>query len=423
MAKVVIEARAQFREFLESDKRWAVGVAHRRAGKTVACIQKLTKEALECQKPEGRFAYVAPYFSQAKDVAWSYLKRYAAALGCETNESELRIDFPNGARIRLYGADNPDRLRGLYLDGIVLDEYADMRPSVWGEVIRPMLADRQGWAVFIGTPKGRNDFCEVWEKALQDPTWFRFMLKASETGLIDAGELVAAKAAMTPEQYEQEFECSFEAAILGAFYAQELGRANSEGRVTTVPIDRGLPVHTGWDLGFTDATAIWFFQVVGREIRVIDYYEASGVALDHYVKALKEKGYLYGQHYFPHDVAQHELITGTSRFQTLVGLGITPTVVPQHAVMDGINAVRRMLDRCIFDAGRTAKGREALIQYRRDFDERLKQFKQKPLHDWTSHGADAFRTFAAGFAEPKVVERERYKYRPSKGSGSSWMAA
>jgi phage terminase large subunit len=403
--------RIQFAPFHDRTQRWACLVAHRRAGKTVATINDKIKRAVTDAKPDGRYAYIAPLYNQAKDIAWAYLKQYAyPILSAPPNESELRVDLINGARIRLYGADNPDRLRGLYLDGVTLDEFGDMKPSIWTDVIRPALSDRKGWATFIGTPKGKNAFYEImhgsegWTGAVNDPEWYALTLKASETALIDAAELADARKQMGEDQYAQEYECSFEAAIKGAFYADELRRAEADNRIGRVPIDRGLPVHTAWDLGVTDSTAIWFIQCLGKERRLIDYYETSGVGLDHYAAVLKERGYVYGQHYLPHDIANKELSTGKSRVDTLKALGITPEVVPVSAVMDGINAVRRMIDQCWIDKERCARGLEALKQYRRDYDETLKDWKTKPLHDWTSHGADALRTFACGYEDRTALK-------------------
>lgn len=204
--------RKQFSPFHDRTERFAVMVCHRRAGKTVASVNDLIKGAALCEKPNPRFAYIAPLYKQAKDVAWTYLRQGVAPLlkfGASINESELRVDLPNKGRVKLYGADNPDSLRGIYLDGVVLDEPAQIDPTLWPEIIRPALADRQGWGVFVGTPKGRNAFYEIWRNAQKDQTWFTLMLKASETGLLPPGELEAAKAAMTEQQYRQEFECSF----------------------------------------------------------------------------------------------------------------------------------------------------------------------------------------------------------------------
>lgn len=400
MTEVEIKARSQFREFLSTDKRWSIAVAHRRAGKTVACVQKLVKAALECQKPEPRFAYVAPLFNQAKDIAWLYLKRYAFTLGAAINESELRVDFEGGARIRLYGADNPDRLRGMYLDGIVLDEYADMRPSVWGEIIRPMLADRGGWATFIGTPKGRNEFWQLWEQAKDDKNWFRVMLRASDTGLIGAEELDDAKRSMTPEQYEQEFECSFEAAILGAYYGKEIAEAERMGRITAVPYESALPVHTAWDLGKGANMAVWLWQINAGEIRIVDHIEGKhDQTIPDIVRELNAIDCTWGDDFVPHDAKVKELGTGRTRVETLIELGRKPRLVPDHTVMDGINAGRMIMKQCWFDATLCADGIEALRQYKADYDEKLRTFKNEPRHDWASHSADAFRYLAMAYRE------------------------
>jgi hypothetical protein len=390
-------------------ERWACVVAHRRAGKTVACVNELIKACLTCDKQNPRYAYLAPFYAQAKDVVWTYLKEFAGVIpGVQFNESELRADFPNGGRIRLYGADNYDRLRGIYLDGVVLDEYADMDPRAWAEVIRPALSDRKGWAVFIGTPKGQNGFYKVWKGdsetgwpgAEADPEWLALMLKASETGLVDEEELRDARRTMTGDQYEQEFECSFEAAVIGAYYAKQMKRADEAKRIGKVPWEPGLEVHTAWDLGIGDSTAIWFAQMHGKEVRVIDFYEASGVGLDHYAKVLREKPYVYAEHILPHDVAVKELGTGKSRLEVLDGLGIRNVrVLPNLRIEDGINAARLFIERCWFDADNCRRGVEALKAYRAEYDEKLQVLKLRPLHNWASHPADAFRYLALGMRD------------------------
>lgn len=384
-------------------------MAHRRCGKTVACINDIIAKALALKEPHGKYAYVAPFLAQAKEVAWEYLKRYSAPAKIDTNESELWVELVNGSRIRIHGADNPDRLRGAYLDGTVLDEYADMRPSVWGEVIRPMLADRRGWATFIGTPKGRNEFFQVVDRARLSPEWFHVMLRASETKIIALDELESAKADMTPEQYEQEFECSFDAAIVGAYYGKEIAAAERDSRIRDVAVDKEVVVHTAWDLGWGDSTAIWFFQICANEIHVIDHYEASNQPLDHYIGVLRDRGYDYGTDFVPQDAKVHELIAGRTRVEYLAGKGRELRVVRKHSVEDGINAGRLMLQRCLFDKTKCAEGLEALRQYRTEFDEKTRAFKNNPRHDWSSHTADAFRYLAMGWRE---VERPEDKLDP-----------
>ena len=375
------------------------------AGKTVACINDLIRAAITCDKPEPRFAYIAPYYAQAKDVAWAYLKRFTASIpGAVTNEQELRVDLPGGGRVRLYGADNYERLRGIYLDGVIVDEFGDVDPRAWSEVIRPALADRKGWAVFIGTPKGRNHFAEIWNQAQDHPNeWYSLILKASQTGIVDPIELADSRSVMSEDQYNQEFECSFDAAVVGSYYGKLIEKAENEGRIGNVQWEPQIPVQTWWDLGIDDSTAIWFVQILGREIRLIDYYENSGVGLDHYAKVLKDKDYVYGNHMLPHDVQVHELSTGKSRFAFLAGLGIRGTVVRKHSVEDGINSVRSILPRCWFDKAKCSRGVEALRQYRQEWDDKGKAFRGRPLHDWSSHAADSFR-YGAFSVRPAEVE-------------------
>lgn len=392
--------REPFRQFHIRSQRWAALVCHRRAGKTVGCVADLVLDAKHTKKQDARFAYVAPQFNQAKDVAWMYVTRLTADIpGVELNQSELRADFPNGARVRLYGADNPDRLRGLYLDGVILDEFADMRPSVWGEIIRPMLMDRKGWAAFIGTPKGRNAFFQVYDRAIKDPDWLALLLKASESKLISDDEIEAARKELTPEQFEQELECSFEAAIMGAYWGKELAQAARDGRVTRVPHESELPVHTVWDLGIGDSTAIWFWQAVGSEVRVIDAYENHGQGLQHYASVLASKPYKYGDDWVPHDAKVKELGTGRTRIETLISLGRKPKLVPSHKIMDGINAVRQLLPQMWFDEMNCSDGLEACRQYQAEYDEKLRTFKDNPRHDWASHYADAMRYLAMAYRE------------------------
>lgn len=386
-------------DFHNREERFAIIVAHRRFGKTVAVINDLIRYCFECPLDNVRVAYIAPYLSQAKAVAWDYVLQFTADIpNVKVNHSELRVDFDNGSRFRLFGGDNFNALRGLYMDYVCIDEFADFPASAYPNVIRPMTVDRKGKITIIGTPKGKNEFWEMWDAAQSDPQWFTAMYKASETNLLDADELDDAREMMGEDRYLQEFECSFEAAIVGAYYAQEMKQVTDTGRICAVPYDPAASVITSWDLGIGDSTAIWFAQYVGQEIHIIDYYEASGVGLDHYAKVLFEKGYHYEQHILPHDVRVKELGTGKSRLETLEALGIRNIeIAPKLAIEDGIQQARTMLAKCWFDEENCKRGIEALRQYRRDFDEKNKAWRSRPLHDWTSHGADAFRYMAVGY--------------------------
>lgn len=406
--------RRQFLGLHERTSRWAIAVAHRRAGKTVACVNDLIKAAGTCDKANPRFAYIAPQLNQAKDIAWSYLLEYTDCFGPErkVNASELWVELPNnGARIRIYGADNPDRLRGIYLDGAVLDEFGDMDPTVWSQVIRPALSDRKGWAVFIGTPKGKNTFHKLWIGAESDPDWHRLSLKASDTNLLDAAELADARKMMSEDEYAQEYECSFDAAVRGAYYGKEMNEAEEAGRIASVPYDPRLPVHTSWDLGISDSTVIWFVQIAGSETRIIDVLKGEGVGLDWYARQLQGRPYVWGSHYLPHDIEVRELGTGKSRKEVLEGLGIKATVCPSIPVPDGIQAVRMLLATCWFDKDKCKDGIEALRMYRRDYDEKRQEFRLHPLHDWTSHYADAMRYFAVGHKQRPAAQKIAYSSR------------
>ncbi len=418
--KVVIPyaPRLAFAGFHERAERWACIVAHRRAGKTVAAINDLIRAALRCERPSPRMAYVAPYTSQAKDLAWGYLRQYTAPIpGVKVSVSELRVDLPNGGRVRLYGADNYNRLRGIYLDGVVLDEYADMDPRAWTEVIRPALADREGWAAFIGTPKGRNGFWEIYEKAQASPDWFALRLKASQTGLISAGELAALRSELSSDEYAREMETSFDAAVQGAYYAEALNQAEAEGRVRSAPHDPAAEVHAAFDLGIGDATAIWLAQFVGREIRLIDYVENNGVALDWYARALRERPYLYAPLILPHDARARELGTGKSRIEMLEAMGFAVRLAPRLPVNDGIAAVRRLLPRTWIDAARCEAGLRALRDYRENVDPK-RRISLGPLHDWTSHPADALRYLMTAYEEPQTARKPRARGSAQTGG---WM--
>lgn len=382
-------------------KRFNVLVCHRRFGKTVLAVNELIKGAVTCQRKQPRFAYIAPLYKQAKAVAWDYLQYFTKPIpGVTYNIAELRADFPNGARIQLFGADNPDALRGIYLDGVVLDEVAQMPPKAWSEVIRPALSDRHGWALFIGTPKGHNLFYDMYKHAQNTQGWYADVYPVSRTGILPQAELDDARAAgMSEDEYNQEFECSFSAAIAGAYYGKEMAQADADGRITSVAYDPAVPVDTYWDLGVSDSTVIWYVQQTGREVRIIDVLEGSGVGLDYYIREMMRRPYVYGRHVAPHDIEVRELSTGKSRKEIAAALGVRFDIAPQLPVQDGINAARALLARCWFDAVKCERGIEALKQYRREWNEKYGCFRANPLHDWTSHYADAFRYLAVSIKD------------------------
>ena len=373
--------------------RWSVVVCHRRWGKTGAAINHLLRDEIMSTKQAPRFHYLAPSFRMAKQVSWDYVHQFAGGIpGVKFNETELRCDLPNGARLPLRGGEAPSRLRGIYSDGIVIDETADIPESVFPEVIRPALADRNGYAIFIGTPRGHNLFYDYWTLAKDEPGWYRAMFKASETGILAEEELQAARGAMTPEQYEQEFECSFIAAVPGAIFGKEIQAIEEQGQITHVPHDPALRVDTHWDLGVGDSTSIWFTQSAGRgALHVIDYFEARGEGLPFYAKVLDERNYLYGTHNAPHDIEVRELGSGKSRRETAWDLGINFRVLPKLPLEDGLHAGKLLIPRAWFDRENCKQGLEALRFYHRKYDERNRTFRTSVTHDWSSHAADAWR--------------------------------
>jgi hypothetical protein len=377
--------------------RFTVVVAHRRMGKTVSAINHLIKAAIECNKPNPRFAYIAPTYAQSKRVAWDYLLEFTRPLGAVANISELRVDFW-GRRISLYGSDNADSLRGQYFDGVVLDEIGDQNPKIWNEILRPALADREGWCLFIGTPKGRNHFADLRDRAQITEGWQLLEFKASQTGVLNDKELWAARQEMGEDKYQQEFECSFNAAIEGSYYGQIINDLEAKNRITTVDRDDLCRSFVAWDLGMGDSTCLWVAQLAGKEIRIIDCMENHGVGLDYYVSWLRENNYEGFTQYLPHDVEVRELGTGRSRKEVLEEAGLSITVAPRLSIADGIQAVRRMLPRCWFDH-KTKAGLDALRNYRREYNEKQQVFYDKPLHNWASHYSDAFRYLAISLDE------------------------
>ena len=379
---------------LVKTNRFTVVVAHRRMGKTVCAINQLIHSALNCEKDNPRYAYVAPTYNQAKRIAWDYLLEYTRPLGGKANIAELRVDFM-GRRISLYGADNPDSLRGIYLDGCVLDEVGQINPSLFTEIVRPALSDRLGYCVAMGTPKGQNHFKDLRDRGEKKDGWELLEFKSSQTALLDEGELKAAYKEMGEDKFNQEFECSFSAPVEGSYYSKLINELEAKNQICDIPRDELARTFTGWDLGMSDSTSIWVAQLVNKEIRLVDFVENHGVGLDYYVNWLKEHDWMFATHILPHDVAVRELGTGLSRKEVLEESGLSVTIAPKLTVMDGIQAARRILPRCWFDP-KVKLGLDALRNYKRVYDEKRAVFHDRPFHDWASHASDAFRYLAVG---------------------------
>ena len=409
---VTYKPRKHFMPLHMREQRWACLVVHRRGGKTVACINELLTRASYTPKHNPRYAYIAPFYRQAKDVAWVYLKEFGGDRIVKARESELRVELVNGAHITLYGADNPDALRGLYLDGVVLDEYGDCRPSLWGSVVLPCLADRKGWAIFIGTFKGKNHFFDIHQRALEAPNWYNMLLKASQSGIIDEEELAEMRAQMTDDAYRQEMECDPTAAVIGTYYASTISKLETAHQIAlnAATYEPSQQVFVAADLGRTDSTAFWFWQERPDGFAIIDYYENQGELLEHYLEILDGKGYDYDTVWLPHDSKAHTLQTLRSTVEQVrdhfeaahpqAHVGLVPKLSKQH----GIDAARLILPRCWFNAHTCKDGIEALRAYRRQYDEIRKCFSDEPMHDWSSDGADAFRYMALVSQPGKALE-------------------
>ncbi len=384
-------------------RRFSVLNVHRRGGKSILCVNQLIHTLLTCPHKNPFGAFVAQNYASAKRIIWQYLKDYTQNfIDVSANESELLLTIPrpwkgDKIRIQLLGSERPDSLRGLYFDMVIFDEFAFSDPTAWNSIIRPALSDRNGSAILISTPNGRNHFHEVYsfaEKQMQqgNTSWYAHTLRASESGVISDTELKLIRESIGEEAYQAEFECSFFAAVKGAYYKDQIETLERNGQIKDYLIDPVLPVTVGFDLGMSDSTAMWFVQQLRDEIRVIDYYEDSGKGLPEYVKLMRAKPYVIDQLILPHDATVRELGTGLSRVETLRSLGLTNIkVLPRQTIQDGINAVRVSLPKCWFHKTNTQRGVECLRSYHKEWNEKLQTFNDNPHHDWSSHAADAAR--------------------------------
>ena len=400
------------------DYRWSVLVCHRRFGKTVCMINHLLMAALTAKVSNPRYAYIAPTFKQAKSIAWDYIKQFTHKIpGVRFNETELRVDLPNKARITLLGSENCDGLRGIYLDGCVIDEYANVNDRLFPEIIRPALSDRKGFCIFIGTPQGmNNNFYELFQHAKGADDWFYFKAKASETKVVDQDELTKAKEVMGENKFKQEFECDWIANIEGSIYGKTLSKMENQRQITRVPYDPSLPVNTAWDLGVSDHSAIIFFQQLGRSINIIDYHEERGQGMPHFIELVKNKEYIYKDHFAPHDIEVTDFSNGKTRREVAYQLGIRFKVVPKLPLEDGIHATTMTLPRCWIDVDHCKKLIDALRHYHRKYLDKNRMFRSKPVHDWSSHACDALRYMSIGLTEisnrqtaPQVVADNSYR--------------
>ena len=401
-----------------SPLRWKVIVAHRRAGKTTAALNHLIISAVrDTGIPNRRYAFIAPTYKQAKNVAWDILKHFARQIpGTECRETELMVRFWNGSSITLYGADNPDRLRGMGLAGVVFDEYSQQPSNIFTEIVRPMLSDTGGYAIWIGTPKGRNEFWRLFEKAQQNLDWLAMQLTVRDTGVVSDVELADAKKNMSDDEFQQEWFCSFDASIKGSVYGRELAGLRQSGRAAIVPHRPDELVYTVWDLGIGVALAVGFFQKIEQNVHMIDYWQGTDrESLPDAIRVVKGKLYNYQKHFAPHDIQTREISSGATRNSIAAGLGIHFSVVPPVALAGGIEKAKLFLARLWVDEKNCQLWLDAISQYQRVWDDARGVFKNEPQHDWTSHAADVLRY--AAISESNMVKRAAYRQPPMPDRG------
>jgi hypothetical protein len=395
---------------IDDKKKRAIYVWHRRAGKDLLALNRILYSAMF--EAVGTYWHIFPSYAQGAKSVWQetnsegrkYIDYIPGELIAKKNEKELKITLKNGSIYQIVGSDNPDSLRGAGIKGAVFSEYAEQDPRAWG-TIQPMLLENNGWAMFNFTPKGQNHAYELYKMAQKMPeVWHSEIKTAEETGVFTQEQLEQVKAEILSEGktldfFNQEFLCSFNNPIEGAYYSKIIDDLEKQEKIGKFEWERQLPVYTFWDLGVGDATTIWFAQFIGKEIRIIDYIEDNNRGLDSYIKEVKDKPYIYQEHYAPHDISIREFSNGKSRIETALELGLRFLIAPKLSIDDGINAVRSILPKCFFNEATTRRGLLTLKNYKKDFDNKNNTFKLQPKHDWASHGADAFRYLAVSYRE------------------------
>jgi hypothetical protein len=421
--------------YLENGGLRAYEVAHRRWGKDDIALHWTATAA---HQRIGTYWHMLPEASQARKAIWEAVnphtgkaridEAFPPELRANTRGNEMFIKFRCGSTWQVVGSDNYNSLVGAPPVGLVLSEWALADPNAWA-YLQPILEENGGWALFITTPRGRNHAATFYESCKVEPEWYTERQTAQDTGVFSQEQLDRIKREYIAnygddgeQRFLQEYFCSFDAGVVGAYYSREMQRAEEDKRICSVPYDPSAPVYTAWDLGIGDSTAIWFLQVCGRELHLVDYIERSGVGLDVYAKEIKERPYVYEAHILPHDAEARELGSGKSRVEILEGFKIKATIAPKLGVDDGIQAARALIARSWFDETKCKRGIDALRQYRREWDDKLKIFKSRPLHDWASHGADAFRYLAVGLQEQKVTRKPKSGQAHMSGA-TGWMGA
>ena len=417
---------------LDDGCKRAVTVWHRRAGKEKTFVNYCAKEAF---RRVGTYFYLFPTFAQAKRVLWDgrdgsgfkFMDHFPKEIVKKKNESDLRVELVNGSAFQLVGTDNYDAIMGTNPIGNVFSEYSLQDPAAW-DYIRPILRENGGWAIFDYTPRGKNHGYSLYEMAKSNPDWFAEVLTINDTKVLTDADIEAERqSGMTEDMIQQEFYCSFMGVQSGSVFGKAMQDADNDGRICGVPWQPDMPVDTWWDIGTGDPTAIWFTQTIGREIHVIDYYENSGagVGIDHYVRHLQNMPYVWGTHNGPHDLEAHQFAAGGKSTRDVAAqLGLQFRITEKLDKQSQINAGRSFIARCYFDRKHTERGRDALVSYHYEWNDKRKAFSDEPYHDWASNGADAFMQLAVGhkFAKPKVAKDQVRIISYSKSEESAlWM--
>ena len=432
--------------YLEGGGKRAVEVAHRRFGKDDVALHFT---ATQCMQRVGNYWHMLPQYSWARKVVWTAVnpdtgkkridETFPKEIRTKTRETDMLIEFCSGSVWQLVGSDNYNQVVGAPPIGIVFSEWALANPIAW-PYLEPILEQNRGWALFIYTSRGNNHGRTFYENALKWQNWYAEKVTARDTTVFDEAQLERIREGLTANYggelgqalFDQEYLCSFEGAVFGAYFNQQIREAREQGRITKVPHQPGIEVDTFWDLGVDDSMSIWFMQPIGKAYHFIDYYEATGYGLEHYAKVLRARPYVYGNHWMPHDASHREMTSGEiakSRKEVAENLGIRPIEIIQRArnmdiiMQVHIPAMRNVLSQCWFDEQKCSTGISALENYRAKYDEEKKKLSNRPTEDWSSHGADSFRTFAVGYAPKQKVRIGTGRISPFPGQESRWMAA
>jgi hypothetical protein len=365
----------------------------------------------------GLYFYILPSYVQAKRIIWDgitiggkkFLDYVPKEIIKSKNETEMKLTLTNGSMIQLIGSDNYDGLRGTNPIGCIFSEFAYQHPMAW-EVIKPILTVNKGWALFNTTSNGKNHAYDLWMMALNESEWFTQKLTVDDTGVLTKEDIdKERREGMSEEMIQQEYFSSFDIGILGAYYSKQLQEAREQNRICNVPIEKNVPVQVFCDLGKNDGTTLLFMQIIGKEIRIIDYYEAQNEEIAHYIRVMKDKKFTIERLNLPHDATHKRMESGKTIEEQFKDGGFRTRIIPKSDLLNGIQEARKVFPRCWFDKERCKGLILALEDYHKEYDQEKKVFKDHPLHSWSEAGASSFRYMALGFKEPKLKIRKESK--------------